>query len=67
MTQRPFELTPELVEAVQAFFERIPFNRLLGIQIDSLSEQRVLMSLPEFLGGGSLSGLMRRLPLPGTT
>ncbi|WP_301750786.1 DNA translocase FtsK 4TM domain-containing protein [uncultured Erythrobacter sp.] len=26
---------------------------------------RVLMSLPEFLGGGSLSGLMRRLPLPG--
>ncbi len=26
---------------------------------------RVLMSLPEFLGGGSLAGLMRRLPLPG--
>ena len=25
---------------------------------------RVLMSLPEFLGGGSLAGLMRRLPLP---
>ena len=26
---------------------------------------RVLMSLPEFLGGGSLSGLMRRLPIVG--
>ena len=26
---------------------------------------RVLMSLPEFLGGGSLGGLLRRLPLPG--
>lgn len=26
---------------------------------------RVLVSLPEFLGGGSLAGLMRRLPLPG--
>lgn len=26
---------------------------------------RVLMSLPDFLGGGSLAGLMRRLPLPG--
>jgi S-DNA-T family DNA segregation ATPase FtsK/SpoIIIE len=26
---------------------------------------RALMSLPEFLGGGSLAGLMRRLPLPG--
>ncbi len=26
---------------------------------------RVLMSLPEFLGGGSLAGLLRRLPLPG--
>ncbi len=27
---------------------------------------RVLMSLPEFLGGGSLAGLMRRLPLIGS-
>jgi S-DNA-T family DNA segregation ATPase FtsK/SpoIIIE len=26
---------------------------------------RVLMSLPDFLGGGSLAGLTRRLPLPG--
>lgn len=26
---------------------------------------RVLMSLPKFLGGGSLAGLIRRLPLPG--
>lgn len=26
---------------------------------------RVLLSLPDFLGGGSLGGLMKRLPLPG--
>jgi S-DNA-T family DNA segregation ATPase FtsK/SpoIIIE len=26
---------------------------------------RALMSLPDFLGGGSLAGLIRRLPLPG--
>jgi S-DNA-T family DNA segregation ATPase FtsK/SpoIIIE len=26
---------------------------------------RMLLSLPEFLGGGSLGGLLRRLPLPG--
>lgn len=60
MTQRPFELTPELVEAVQAFFERIPFNRLLGIQIDSLSEQRVLMSLPmqDALIGNFVQGIL---------
>ncbi|MBU1332661.1 MAG: thioesterase family protein [Gammaproteobacteria bacterium] len=60
MTQRPFELTPELVDAVQAFFERIPFNRLLGIQIDTLSEQRVLMSLPmqDALIGNFVHGIL---------
>ena len=60
MTQRPFELTPELVEAVQAFFERIPFNRLLGIQIDSLSEQRVVMSLAmqDALIGNFVQGIL---------
>jgi S-DNA-T family DNA segregation ATPase FtsK/SpoIIIE len=50
---------------------------ILGLALTSLAvgvglltrifaiDWRVLMSLPEFLGGGSLSGLMRRLPLPG--
>ncbi|MBU7579126.1 MAG: DNA translocase FtsK 4TM domain-containing protein [Porphyrobacter sp.] len=42
----------------------------LGIGVALLTrifaiDWRVLMSLPEFLGGGSLAGLMRRLPLPG--
>lgn len=42
----------------------------LGIGVALLTrifaiDWRVLMSLPDFLGGGSLAGLMRRLPLPG--
>ena len=42
----------------------------LGIGVALLTrifaiDWRVLMSLPEFLGGGSLAGLLRRLPLPG--
>ena len=41
----------------------------LGIGVALLTrifaiDWRVLMSLPEFLGGGSLAGLARRLPLP---
>lgn len=60
MSHRPFELTPELSAAVQTFFERIPFNRLLGIQIDALSEQRVLMSLPmqDALIGNFIQGIL---------
>jgi S-DNA-T family DNA segregation ATPase FtsK/SpoIIIE len=42
----------------------------LGVAVGLLTrifaiDWRVLMSLPEFLGGGSLGGLLRRLPLPG--
>ena len=42
----------------------------LGIGVALLTrifaiDWRVLMSLPEFLGGGTLAGLLRRLPLPG--
>ncbi|TAD77521.1 MAG: DNA translocase FtsK [Sphingomonadales bacterium] len=50
---------------------------ILGLALTSLAlgvalltrifaiDWRVLMSLPDFLGGGSLAGLLRRLPLPG--
>jgi DNA segregation ATPase FtsK/SpoIIIE, S-DNA-T family len=50
---------------------------ILGLALTSLAvgvalltrifaiDWRALMSLPEFLGGGSLAGLVRRLPLPG--
>src|SRR5690606_11288029 len=45
MTDTPFELTDELRLAIYQFFERIPFNRLLGIEIGELSEERVTMHL----------------------
>jgi uncharacterized protein (TIGR00369 family) len=40
------ELTPELREAIGHFFARIPFNQVLGIEIDELSSTRVTMHLP---------------------
>lgn len=46
MSHSPFELTPELEQAVHGFFERIPFNRLLGISISEVSTERVRMELP---------------------
>lgn len=69
MSQAPFELTPEMRDAVDAFFRRIPFNQVLGIRIDELSTERVIMSLPmkdELIGnfvqgilhGGVISSLL---------
>ena len=46
MSESPFELTAELQQAVREFFQRIPFNQVLGIQLDELSLTRVSMSLP---------------------
>ncbi len=46
MSHTPFVLTDELRAAVASFFERIPFNRLLGIELDELSTERVTMHLP---------------------
>lgn len=46
MSHTPFVLTDELRAAVAGFFERIPFNRLLGIELDELSAERVTMHLP---------------------
>ena len=36
----------ELYTAIGQFFARIPFNQQLGIEIDSLSRQRVLIRMP---------------------
>jgi uncharacterized protein (TIGR00369 family) len=60
MTTQPFELTAELQQAVSSFFQRIPFNRLLGIQLDELSPERVLMSLPmkDELIGNFMHGIL---------
>ena len=46
MTTPPLELSQELHQAVSGFFQRIPFNQMLGIQLGELSLQRVTMHLP---------------------
>ena len=64
-----FTLTDEMRQGVDAFFKRIPFNQLLGITIDSLNEEQVVMHLPmkpELIGnflhgilhGGVISSLL---------
>ena len=69
MHKAPFELTAELQEAVRGFFERIPFNQSLGIQIGELTVDKVSMHLPmkpELIGnfvqgilhGGVISSLL---------
>lgn len=69
MSDNEFVLTPELQQAVRRFFERIPFNQVLGIQLGELSPQQVTMHLPmkdELIGnfvhgilhGGVISSLL---------
>ena len=69
MTQPPSVLDDELRQAVAGFFQRIPFNRMLGIELDELSLERVTMHLPmkpELIGnfvhgilhGGVISSLL---------
>lgn len=64
-----FSLDADLQQAVTAFFQRIPFNQFLGIEIDELSEEQVTMHLPmkpELIGnfvhsilhGGVISSLL---------
>lgn len=63
------DLHPELHAAARGFFERIPFNRMLGIELTELNQQRVVMTLPmkpELIGnfvqgilhGGVISSLL---------
>ncbi|WP_374979530.1 thioesterase family protein [Pseudomonas solani] len=69
MSENEFVLTPELQQAVRRFFERIPFNQVLGIQLGELSQEQVTMHLPmkdELIGnfvhgilhGGVISSLL---------
>lgn len=46
MSKPVFQLSEEQRQGVEAFFQRIPFNQVLGIRIDELSGDRVVMSLP---------------------
>ena len=46
MTRPSFELDADLRQAVGLFFQRIPFNQMLGIELDELSLERVTMHLP---------------------
>ena len=66
---KPFVLSPDLQQAVASFFQRIPFNQVLGIELDELSHERVTMHLPmkpELIGnfvhgilhGGVISSLL---------
>jgi uncharacterized protein (TIGR00369 family) len=59
MTQ-PYEFTAELQEAVSSFMQRIPFNQVLGIQLEQLSPERVTMVLPmkDELIGNFLHGIL---------
>ena len=36
MSNPSFELNAELQQAVSQFFQRIPFNQMLGIELDEL-------------------------------
>ena len=66
---KPFVLSPDLQQAVASFFQRIPFNQMLGIELDELSHEQVTMHLPmkpELIGnfvhgilhGGVISSLL---------
>ncbi|BAN51195.1 thioesterase family protein [Metapseudomonas resinovorans] len=60
MSQTDFVLTPELQQAVASFFERIPFNRVLGIQLGEMSTEQVVMHLPmkDELVGNFVHGIL---------
>ena len=69
MSKQPFELSAEQREAVVNFFQRIPFNQLLGIELGELNAEKVTMTLPmkpELIGnflhgilhGGAISTLL---------
>jgi len=42
----PIDTIDEQQHAVRQLFERIPFNEYLGIELDEVSRQRVVMHLP---------------------
>jgi len=54
------KLAPELMQAAQYFFDQIPFNHLVGIQVDSLSldEVRMHVDMREELVGNHMQGIL---------
>ena len=46
MHDKPFELNAELSAAITAYFQRIPFNQLLGIELSEMSTQSVCLHMP---------------------
>lgn len=46
MTSQNIESLAEQQQAVRQLFERIPFNQVLGIELDEVSQERVVMHLP---------------------
>ena len=54
------ELAPDLLPAAQYFFDQIPFNSLVGIQVDSLSTEEVRMHvlMREDLVGNHIQGIL---------
>ncbi|WP_028241465.1 thioesterase family protein [Stutzerimonas azotifigens] len=60
MSSHAFTLTDEERQAVRLFFERVPFNLSLGIELDEVSSERVVMHLPmkHELIGNFLHGIL---------
>lgn len=60
MSQQPFVLTDDLKLAVSSFFQRIPFSQVIGIEIDELASEKVLMSfaMKDELIGNFIQGIL---------
>ncbi|SNS62534.1 MULTISPECIES: thioesterase family protein [Pseudomonas] len=60
MPEPTFEMTDELQQAVRSFFQRIPFNNVIGIEVDQLAPEQVLMSfaMKDELIGNFIHGIL---------
>lgn len=46
MQHTPLEITDELRAAISGYFDRVPFNQLLGLKLEELSAEKVSMLMP---------------------
>ena len=46
MSHSKLEIESEVRDAISAYFKRIPFNQLLGMQLTELSNEQAVMHLP---------------------
>lgn len=60
MSHEPSDISPDPVQAVRELFERIPFNIALGIELDEISAERVVMhlSMKDELVGNFVHGIL---------